>query len=177
MPKRQRIEGTIYRAFPLSLSKREAAMPGAVVAEDDAATDALLADNLILEFPFSSEEPYLRNSWWDNPWVETLGHTEDECDLTRLMDGAPVLLNHGQNTTEDSPLKLVGTTVKAWLDGMRGMVQIKLSRRDGMEGLVQDIQDGIVRNISVGYQILERTAMRMSAARWRSPVAAASLIA
>lgn len=159
MNKRQRIEGQVNRSFALQVVKRDAAMP---VDGEDAAEQALLAENLILEFSFASEEPYLRSSYWDEPWVEVLGMTDGECDLTRLMDGAPVLLNHGQGATEEAALRLIGTTTRAWIENGRGMVEVKLSRRDGMEGLVQDIQDGIVRNISVGYQIVERTLTKQA---------------
>ena len=158
MSKRQRIEGTVHRNFALQVTQRAAEVMG----DESAADQALLSENLILEFPFSSEEPYLRNSYWDEPWMETLGHADGECDLTRLNDGAPVLLNHGSGKTEEAPLRSIGTTTRAWIDGGRGYVEVKLSRRDGMEGLIQDIQDGIVRNISVGYQILERTLIKQT---------------
>lgn len=147
--KRQRIEGNLKRNFTLQLATR---------AEGDPAP----AENLIIEFPFSSEEPYLRNSYWDAPWVETLGHADGECDLTRLNDGAPVLLNHGANETDDAALRAIGATTRAWIKNGRGYVEIKLSRREGMAGLIQDIHDGIVRNISVGYQILERTLIKQT---------------
>jgi len=160
MPQRQRIEGQVQRSFALQISKR--AEPAIVADGEDASEQALLAENLVLEFPFSSEEPYLRSSYWDEPWVETLGHGEGECDLTRLNSGAAVLLNHGQSETEDAPMRSIGTTTRAWLEGGRGYVEIKLSRREGMEGLLQDILDGIVRNISVGYQILERTLIKQT---------------
>ena len=159
MPIRQRIEGQVHRNFTLQITKRDAAVSS---GDDTAAEQALLSENLVLEFPFSSEDPYLRSSWWDEPWMEILGHADGECDLTRLNDGAPVLLNHGGNTTEEAPLRSIGTTVRAWIEGGRGFVEVKLSRRDGMEGLIQDIQDGIVRNISVGYQILERTLVKQA---------------
>jgi hypothetical protein len=163
MASRQRIEGQVQRSFALAISKRAAPVaPVAPVDGEDQAEQALLAENLVLEFPFSSEEPYLRSSWWDEPWVEVLGHGDGECDLTRLNSGAAVLLNHGCNETEDAPMRSIGTTTRAWLEGGRGYVEIKLSRRDGMEGLVQDILDGIVRNISVGYQILERTLIKQT---------------
>lgn len=160
MATRQRIEGQVHRNFALKITPRAAAP--AMAGDESAADQALLADNLILEFPFSSEEPYLRSSYWDEPWLEVLGHGSGECDLTRLNDGAPVLLNHGCNTTEEAPLRSIGTTTRAWLEGARGFVEVKLSRRDGMEGLLQDITDSIVRNISVGYQILERTLIKQA---------------
>lgn len=156
MSKKQLIEGQVNRTFALNIVKREDLPAG-----DDETGEGLLADNLVLEFPFSSEEPYLRSTWWDDPWLETLGHDAGECDLSRLMDGAPVLANHDRySSTSDTPLALIGATTKAWIDAKRGMVQVKLSRREGMEGLLQDLTDGIVRNVSVGYQILERTLMK-----------------
>ena len=159
---RQKIEGKVHRSFALRIIPRAAAADATVVDGEDVLEQSLLADNLILEFPFSSEEPYLRCDGWDAPWIEVLGHGADEVDLTRLMDGAPVMLNHGMNRTEAAPLRLIGATTKAWINGGRGYVAVKLSRRDGMEGLVQDINDGIVRNISVGYQILERTLVKQT---------------
>lgn len=134
------------RSLSLSISKR---------AEEDGSES--VPGNMVLEFPFSSESPYLRQSWFDDPWVEILGHKDDEIDLSRLNDGAPVLLNHGASKTEESALRSIGKTVRAWVQDGRGYVEVKLSRRAGMEGLLQDIQDEIVQNVSVGYQILERT--------------------
>jgi hypothetical protein len=158
MTKRQRIEGQVHRNFSLQVTKRAAAPADG----EDAAEQSLLAENLILEFPFSSEEPYLRSNWWDEPWVEVLGHADGECDLTRLNAGAAVFVNHGLDKTEDSPLALIGRTVRAWIEGGRGYVEVKLSRRDDMEGLIQDITDDLVPNVSVGYQILERTLIKQT---------------
>jgi hypothetical protein len=154
MTQKSRIDGTLHRSFALAANTR--------AAGDPAADGATPSDNLVLEFPFSSEEPYLRSSWWDDPWVEILGHNEGECDLARLAGGAPVLSNHGRFSTGDSPLCLIGVTQRAWIDAGRGYVEIKLSRREGMDGLLQDIADGIVRNVSVGYQVLERTLVKSS---------------
>jgi hypothetical protein len=153
---RQRVEGNLNREFLLEFVKRED-KPNADAAADG---DVALKENVVLTFAFSSETPYLRSNYWDDPWLEVLGHKEGECDLSRLSDGAPVLANHGRYGTGDTPLLLIGTTIRAWLENGRGMVEVKLSRREGMEGLLQDILDGIVRNVSVGYQILERILIK-----------------
>jgi hypothetical protein len=155
MTTRQRIEGNLNRTFALELVKR------ADTPADDGAADGAQQDNVVLTFSFSSETPYMRSNYWDDPWLEILGHDDGECDLSRLMDGAPVLANHSRwGSTPDSPLSLIGATTKAWIENKRGMVEVKLSRREGMEGLLQDLADGIVRNVSVGYQILERTLIK-----------------
>lgn len=155
--KRQKLEGIVRREMRLEVVKRDA--PAQAEGEPDGNA---LPDNMELTFSFASDEPVLRTPWWDDPWIEVLGMTDAECDLTRLSSGAPVLANHGMTGAADSPLLTIGTTTKAWIEGGRGMVNVKLSRRDGMEGLIQDIQDGIVSNVSVGYVVNERTLVKSS---------------
>lgn len=140
-------ENIVTRSFDLSVTKRA-----------DGGQDQ--SQNLILEFPFSSEEPYLRSSWFDGPWVEVLGHKAEEVDLSRLNGGAPVLLNHGMGKTENAPLRSVGRTLRAWIENGRGYVEVKMSRREDMKPLLQDIEDGIIANVSVGYRIIERKLTR-----------------
>lgn len=114
-------------------------------------------DNVIIRFPFSSETPYLRTPFFDDPWIEILGHDAAEIDLSRLNEGASVLLNHGMSAVGDSGLLSVGKTISAWVKDNRGYVEVKMSRREGMEGLLQDIKDNLVPGVSVGYKILEKT--------------------
>ena len=159
MTKKSRIEGTLNRSFALRIEKQQRAADPTATAEGTG-TDPVQSDNLVLSFPFASEEPYLRSSWFDDPWMETLGVTDAECDLTRLNAGAAVLANHGRYSTGDSPLALIGKTLRAWIENGRAYVEIKLSRREGMDGLLQDIADELVPNVSVGYQIQERTLIK-----------------
>lgn len=144
--RRQRVDGTLHRSLPAEISIR--------AAEPGQADDGLLR----LRLSVSSETPYLRSSWWDEPWVETLGHKADEVDLTRLNDGAPVLANHDRYTAiGNTPLAAIGAVEKAWLEGKRLIADIVISRREALADLRQDIADGLVRNVSIGYQINERT--------------------
>lgn len=122
-------------------------------AQEDQETSS---GNLVLEFPFSSQEPYLRAGFFEDPWIEILGHKSEEVDLSRLNAGAPVLLNHGMSSTDKASLRSVGVTTRAWIENDRGYVEVKMSRRDGMGPLLQDIEDGIISNVSVGYRINER---------------------
>lgn len=142
---KSRIDGTLYRN----------ADGIAVRAE---------GDSTMLTLSFSSETPYTRSSWFDEPWVEILGHNADEVDLSRLNAGAPLLANHDRYSSgETSPLASIGVVERAWLDGQIGRAEVRLSRRPEVAGLVQDIADGIVRNVSVGYQINERTLLKQNA--------------
>lgn len=111
------------------------------------------AETRTVELSFSSTEPYTRSSWFDEPWVEVLRHDEKSINMQRLNNGAPVLRNHD---TMD-PDAHIGVVEKAWIDGTQGKATVRLSQRSGVDDLWRDINDGIVRNVSVGYQIQERS--------------------
>lgn len=136
---------TITRSFDLKVSKRESS---------DSIKEST-SGNVVLEFPFSSEEPVRRSDIFFEPIIEVLGHGKDEIDLSRLNAGSPVFLNHGRDRVDNFPMRTVGITTRAWLDKGRGYVEIKMSRREGMEPLLQDIDDGIIANVSTGYRINE----------------------
>lgn len=146
---RSRIDGTLHRSLPASLSLR---------AQDPAQAD----DGLLrLRLSVASDQPYLRNSWFEDPWVETLGLKSDEVDLTRLNDGAPVLANHDRYTAiGNTPLAGIGAVEKAWVEGNRLMADLVISRREALADLRQDIADGLVRNVSIGYIINERVLVK-----------------
>jgi len=131
-------------------------MPATLVVReiaDRAASDQRLA----LSLSVSSETPYLRDSGWEDPWVEILGHADSEVDLSRLNGGAAVLANHDRYAaTGDTPLAMIGATDRAWLADGRLYADITLSGRAGIADLRQDIVDGLVRNVSIGYVIDER---------------------
>ena len=147
--KRQRIEGTLHRQLPVDLQVR-ALEPG---AEDDGI--------LRLRLSVSSEAPYLRQSWFEEPWVEVLGHKASEIDLSRLNGGAAVLANHDRYAAVgNTPLAAIGAVERAWIEGGRLMADVALSRREALADLRQDIADGLVRNVSIGYAINERVLTR-----------------
>lgn len=147
--KRQRIEGMLHRSLPAQLTLRE--------KSPDEADDGLLR----LQLSVSSDTPYLRASYWDEPWVEVLGHKEGEIDMARLNDGAPVLANHSRyDSIGATPLAAIGAVERAWLDDGKLLVDMAISRREALADLRQDIADGLVRNVSIGYQIGERVLTR-----------------
>lgn len=144
---RSRIEGMMHRSMPATLSIREAA-PG----QSD---DGLLR----LHISASSELPVTRSGFWDDPWIEVLGHKPGECDLSRFEGGAGVVLaNHNRYAAVgNTPLAGIGKVEKAWLESGRTEMDIVISRREALADLRQDIADGLVVNVSLGYQINERT--------------------
>jgi HK97 family phage major capsid protein len=108
-------------------------------------------DNNVITFPLSSEEPYSRFYWkYDRELNEVLSHANDAVDLEWLNSGnAPVLDSHNAYDLRDQ----IGVVTKAWLDNNRVYVSVKFSNRADAQAFAQDIRDGIIRNVSVGYEI------------------------
>lgn len=100
-------------------------------------------DERVMEFPFSSEFPVAR--YFGN---EVLSHDREAADLARLNDSAPLLFNHDPN-------KVVGVVERAWIDGKkkRGYVSVRFSRNSFAQEVMADVKDGVLRNVSFGYQI------------------------
>jgi len=90
---------------------------------------------------------------WD--YVEELLVSEEAVDLTRLNGGASVLNTHSQYDLKD----VLGVVERAWIDTEGGIAVgkavLRLSMRDEVTPLWNDIKAGIVRHVSVGYSIDE----------------------
>lgn len=146
---RSRIDGQLHRSLPATLTIR--------AAQAGQADDGLLR----LHLSVSSETPYLRTSWWDEPWIEVLGHKAGEVDLDRMNGGATVLANHDRHSAiGNTPLAGIGAIERTWLADGRMECDIVISRRDALADLRQDIADGLVKNVSIGYLINERTLVK-----------------
>jgi hypothetical protein len=72
--------------------------------------------------------------------------------LDRLNAGAPVLAAHQSDDLD----AVIGVVERAWIDGGRGLAQVRFSRRPDVDPIWQDIQDGIIRNVSMGVLIHKR---------------------
>lgn len=65
------------------------------------------------------------------------------------ITGAPVLDAHNQGSTR----AVLGIIQKAWKASGEIRALLKLSSRDDVAGIVRDIADGILRNLSIGYRV------------------------
>jgi len=132
----------MQRSEPVSFTR------SAQVAEDDRT----------LEFPFSSEYPVAR--YFGN---EILSHRAEAVDLSRLNDGAPLLFNH-------DPDKLIGVVERAWVDEgqKRGYARVRMSRNPFAQEVMNDVRDGVLRNVSFGYAIndMEQRGEDFIVTRW-----------
>lgn len=92
-----------------------------------------------------------RYDWWqDRYYDEELSMEEGAVDLVRLESGnAAVLIDHATWSVRSQ----IGVVARAWIEGGEGHAEIRLSERDDVAGIVQDILAKIIRNISVGYTV------------------------
>ena len=99
-------------------------------------------DKRTLSFPFSSEEPVNRGVLGN----EILDHGKDSINFERLNASAPLLLNH-------QPDQIIGVVQRGWLDDKkkRGMVEVKFANNALGKETLEMVNDGILRNVSVGY--------------------------
>lgn len=102
-------------------------------------------DSRTIELSFSSDVELER--WPDT--FEVLAHTAEAVDLSRLANGAPLLFNHDMD-------RQIGVVESAVIGADRkGRAVVRFGRSQFAEEKWQDVQDGILRNVSVGYRINE----------------------
>lgn len=109
------------------------------------------AETRTVEVVWTTGARVRRYNWWDDEhYEEELVVSAESVDLSRLASGsAPVLDSHGTYELEDQ----IGVVERAWIEGTEGRAVLRLSGREDVAGIVQDIRDGIICNISVGYSV------------------------
>ena len=101
------------------------------------------ADTDTFELSFSSETPVARQ-YGD----EVLSHAAGAVDLSRLNDSAPLLFNH-------NPDQLLGVVDSGRVVRGKGRATVRWGTSPEAAEKRQDVAIGVLRNVSVGYQINE----------------------
>lgn len=97
---------------------------------------------------FTTGARVMRYDWFnDRRYWEELVVSRDAVDLSRLERGAPLLDTHSGWRLSDT----LGVVENPKIESGRGTVEATFSRRPEVQGVVQDVEDGILRNVSVGY--------------------------
>lgn len=101
-----------------------------------------------ITFSCASNKPYQRYDQDSGiAYNQILIVNESAVDLSRLNNSAPLLFNHDVN-------KFLGMVEKAWIVQDRVYVRVRFSRNDDFANRIyQDILDGIVKNVSIGYVV------------------------
>ena len=103
-----------------------------------------------MELIFGTETPYLRSGWNGN-YNEVLSFAPEHVRMDRLNSGAaPLLDNHDR---WGGAKTVLGVVEKAWIEGAEGRAIVRFSKREEVEEVFQDVKDGILKGISVGYRV------------------------
>lgn len=86
-------------------------------------------------------------------YEEILSLDPAHVDLTRLNRGAPLLNAHGAFDLDD----VIGVVERAWIaregDTFVGRARVRFSDREEVTPIWRDVATGIIRNVSVGYDV------------------------
>ncbi len=105
--------------------------------------DAYNPEKRTVRLSVSSEAPVER--WFG---TEILDHDAGSVRLQRFNNAANVLFNHRMDD-------VIGVIEKAWVEDKRLMAEIRIAKSTRGDEIAGLIEDGILRNVSVGYRIHE----------------------
>ena len=109
-----------------------------------------VAEARTVEVTWSTGAAVRRYDWWkDRQYEEVLSLAAGDVDLARLNGGAPLLNAHGTYELADQ----IGVVERAWLQDGEGRALVRFSPREDVTPIWEDVRAGILRNISVGYQV------------------------
>lgn len=132
----------------LPLAGREMALRGFQRAAGDASGAAADAPLATARLVFSAGAAVRRYDWMrERAYNEVLVVEEGSVRLDRLSRGAPLLNTHDSWDLE----AVLGVVRNPTITGGIGECEVSFSRRESVAGYVQDVADGVIRNVSVGY--------------------------
>ncbi len=103
---------------------------------------AVKAEDRTVDLAFSSEEPVIR--WFG---IEILSHDSGAMRMDRMNSGGALLMDH-------DPSDMIGVVEGCRCDPDKmGRATVRFSRSTRAEEIFQDVQDGIRKNVSVGYAV------------------------
>jgi len=137
-----------------------------------AAVGSVNVEKRTCELVFSTGSGVVRFDWLDGKqYLERLSLDPAHIRLDRLNAGAPLLNAHNNGSLSDMLGVVEPNTVK--LTKQEARATVRFSKRADVEPILQDVRDGIVRNVSVGYRVHrfeEQAAARQAASRAGKPL-------
>ena len=88
-------------------------------------------------------------SSWDGDYLEVLATDTNAIRLGRLNAGAPVLDSHDASGLAS----VLGVVRRAWIENGEGRALMQFSDRAEVLPIAQDVKNGVIRNVSVGYKV------------------------
>ncbi len=115
------------------------------------------ADKRTVEVTFTTGAAVRRRAWGYNGstlFDEVLEVSRSAVNLERLNAGAPALDSHSTYGTRSQ----LGVVERAWIEGKEGRALIRFPTKgvdDAADRMFAMVQEGIIRNVSVGYSLDE----------------------
>lgn len=119
----------------------------------EASVQSIDTDQRSVELTFSSGGRVDRYDWLRGErYVEVLSLKPDHVRLDRLNASAPLLDSHGSYSIRS----VLGSVIEgsARVENAKdARVTVRFSRRDDVEPIWRDVQDGVLKQVSVGYRV------------------------
>lgn len=105
-----------------------------------------------VELIFSTGAPVTRMDYWTGKrYIEKLSLKPEALRLDRLNAGAPLLDAHSAYSIADQIGVVESGSVK--LTAKEARATVRFSKRAAVEPIYQDVREGIIKNVSVGYMV------------------------
>lgn len=125
-------------------------MGGTIYARAATQPRTFNAEALTVDVVMGSGVEVLRVPWIGEPYLEELSMDPAHIRMGRMSSGRmPLLDSHKRFSLEHQ----VGVVRAGRLEGENMVASVQFSRRPEVAGIVQDVRDGIVGNLSVGYVV------------------------
>ncbi len=115
----------------------------------DVAQSSIDVEKRTAQLVWTTGARVLRRSWLDGPFWEELSLDPKHVRMGRLEGGAPLLNSHRSHDLNS----VIGVVERASLRGKKGTATVRFSARDDVAPIFRDVQDGIIRQVSVGYRV------------------------
>lgn len=105
-----------------------------------------------VDLTFSTGAAVDRMDYWSGKrYIENLSMDPAHVRLDRLNAGAPLLDAHSAYSVGDVLGAVQPTSAR--IEKGQGVATVRFSKRDTVEPIFNDVVDGIIRNVSVGYRV------------------------
>ncbi len=129
--------------------KKQTAQIKAQYMRASIAPDSINEEKRTADLVWSVGSKVLRSPWFGEPFYEELSMDKEHIRMGRLNNGAPLLDTHNSWDLKG----VIGVVRKAWIADGKGHATVQFSKRKDVEPIWEDVKEGIVRNVSVGYRI------------------------
>lgn len=119
-------------------------------ARAEAVANSFNREKRTVDVVFATETP-VRTYYYDYGYVnEILSIKKEHIRMGRLNNGAPVLDNHNRHSGTEG---VIGSVRNARIENGVAVATLKFSRKAKVEDILNDIEDGHLNGVSVGYKV------------------------